>query len=114
VAGKQFAPGVFEHGRDRQVQQLGDVATIEYVFARQSRMGREMDVETVLMDLGRNGGMASGLDDLERPGTASEFTDSQSQPSEPPTFRCSDRAAGDAVPLGNKANIRTPNERRMA
>jgi hypothetical protein len=39
VAGKQFAPGVFEHGRDRQMQQLGDVAAVEDVFARQPRMG---------------------------------------------------------------------------
>jgi hypothetical protein len=43
--------------------------------------------------------MASELDDLEPPRTASEFTDSQSRPGEPPTLRRFNRADEDAGPL---------------
>jgi hypothetical protein len=37
VAGQQAAPGIFEDGGDRQVQQLGDGTPIENILAGEPR-----------------------------------------------------------------------------
>ena len=57
--------------------------------------------------------MASGLDDLEPPGTASEFTDSQPTERVPDVSRLQP-SRPDAGPFGNKANINTLGARRTA
>jgi hypothetical protein len=56
AAGQQPAPGIFEHGRDRQVQQVGDSAAVEDILARQPRMGRGGYVDWVHRRAGQRGG----------------------------------------------------------